>query len=83
MLLGIMVAVFTALLFLPFVGWTAVIGMALWAMSVNSFLAMNVTGSTPYTSLSGVEREMRKGLVIQIVSALLGLLCWLADPFFQ
>jgi hypothetical protein len=81
-LLGILVAVFTVLRFLPFVGWIAVIGMALWAMSVSSFLAMNFTGSTPYTSLSGVEMEMRKGLAIQIVSALLGLLCWLAGPFF-
>lgn len=82
LLLGILVAVFTVLRFLPFVGWTAVIGMALWAMSVSSFLAMNFTGSTPYTSLSGVEMEMRKGLAIQIVSALLGLFCWLAGPFF-
>jgi hypothetical protein len=82
MLLGIPVEVFTLLRFLPSVGWTAVTGMALWAMSVSSFLAMNFTGSTPYTSLSGVEMEMRKGLAIQIISALLGLLCWLANPFF-
>jgi hypothetical protein len=82
LLLGILVALFTVLRFLPFVGWTAVIGMALWAMSVSSYLAMNFTGSTPYTSLSGVEMEMRKGLGVQIVSGLLGLLCWLAGPFF-
>lgn len=82
LLLGIPVGIFTVLRFVPSVGWTAVTGMALWAMSVSSFLAMNFTGSTPYTSLSGVKMEMPKGLANQIVSALLGLLCWLAGPFF-
>jgi hypothetical protein len=82
LLLGTPVGIVTALRFLPSVGWIAVTGMVLWAISVSSFPAMNFTGSTPYTSLSGVKIEMRKGLAIQIVSALLGLLCWLAGPFF-
>ncbi len=82
MLIGIPVGIFTVLRFLPSVGWTAVTGMVLWAMSVSSFLAMNFTGSTPYTSLSGVKMEMRQGLVIQLVFVLLGLFCWLAGPFF-
>jgi len=82
LILGIPVGIFTVLRFLPSVGWTAVTGMVLWAICVSSFLAMNFTGSTPYTSLSGVKMEMRKGLALQIVSALLGLLCWLAGPFF-
>jgi hypothetical protein len=81
-LLGIPVGIFTGLRLLPSTGWTAVIGMALWAMAVSSYLAMNFTGSTPFTSLSGVEMEMRKGLAIQIVFALSGLLCWFAGPFF-
>jgi hypothetical protein len=34
--------------------------------AVTSFFAMNFTGSTPYTSLSGVEREMRRWLPIQV-----------------
>jgi hypothetical protein len=82
LLFGMLAVIFAILRFYPLVGWTAVIGMALWAMSVSSFLAMNFTGSTPYTSLSGVKMEMCKGLAIQIVFALLGLLCWLTCPFF-
>ncbi|MBW6521421.1 MAG: hypothetical protein K0A99_10525 [Desulfoarculaceae bacterium] len=82
LLFGIPVGIFTILRFLPFVGWTAVTGMFLWAMSISSYLAMNFTGSTPYTSLSGVKIEMRKGLAIQLITALLGLSCWLAGPFF-
>ena len=81
-LLGIPVAIFTGLRLLPSAGWLAVIGLALWAMAVSSYLAMNFTGSTPFTSLSGVEMEMRKGLVIQIVFALSGLLCWFVGPLF-
>ncbi len=46
-----------------------------------SYLAMNFTGATPYTSLSGVEKEMRKGLPFQCFSALFSLLLWVAAPF--
>jgi hypothetical protein len=83
LLLGTPVGLFTVLWFWPLVGWPVVFGMALWAMSVSSYLAMNFTGSTPYTSLSGVELEIRKGLAIQLVAAMLGLCCWLAGPFFH
>lgn len=82
LILGIPVGIFTVLRFLPSFGWTAVTGMVLWAICVSSFLAMNFTGSTPYTSLSGVEMEMRNGLAIQIFFALIGLSCWFAGPFF-
>lgn len=39
-----------------------------------SFLAMNFTGSTTYTSLSGVVKEMRIAVPAQIISAGLGIL---------
>lgn len=38
----------------------------LLAIAATSFVAMNFTGSTPFTSLSGVEREMRRWLPLQI-----------------
>lgn len=53
----------------------------LWIGCCSSYLAMNFTGSTPFTSLSGVEKEMRKGLLFQIVSAAFVLLFWLSGPF--
>lgn len=55
--------------------------LALWMMSVSSYLAMNFTGSTPFTSPSGVEHEMRRGLPLQFIAALLALVGWLATPF--
>jgi hypothetical protein len=53
----------------------------LWTSGCAAFLAMNFTGSTPFTSLSGVAREMRQGLVFQIGATLLALGCWVAGPF--
>jgi hypothetical protein len=44
-------------------------------------MAMNFTGATPYTSLSGVEKEMRKGLPVQCISALFALILWVVAPF--
>lgn len=41
--------------------------------SVSSFLAMNFTGSSTYTSLSGVKKEMSLALPLQIVFALTGI----------
>ncbi len=53
----------------------------LWISGCSAFLAMNFTGSTPFTSLSGVAKEMRKGLAFQISSTVLAMLLWLAGPF--
>ena len=53
----------------------------LWIMAASTYMAMNFTGATPFTSLSGVEKEMRRGLPIQCVGACVALILWLASPF--
>jgi hypothetical protein len=53
----------------------------LWITGCSAFFAMNFTGCTPFTSLSGVEKELRQGLPWQIAAAMLALLCWVAGPF--
>jgi hypothetical protein len=45
--------------------------------SVAAFLAMNFTGASTYTSLSGVRKEMRWALPMQIVGSFGGVLLWL------
>ena len=82
-LLGSALGIFAYLRYVPLLGGLAAFGMALAAVAISSFLAMNFTGSTPYTSLSGVALEMRKGLVVQVTSATTGLFCWLASPFLN
>ena len=49
--------------------------------AVASFMAMNFTGASTYTSLSGVRREMRVAVPMQITCAALGLTLWLAGRF--
>ena len=55
--------------------------LTLWAVAVSSYLAMNFTGSTPFTSLSGVEREMRRGLPVQLLAVGAAAVLWVVAPF--
>jgi hypothetical protein len=57
------------------------IALLLWIMAASSYMAMNFTGATPYTSLSGVEYEMRRGLPVQITCTLAAMALWMAAPF--
>jgi hypothetical protein len=42
---------------------------------------MNFTGSTPYTSPSGVEKEMRKAIPAQAFGALAAVVFWVSAGF--
>jgi hypothetical protein len=70
-----------ALWLLPLRGWLEPAAVLLWATAVSSYLAMNFTGSTPFTSPSGVEKEMRRGIPLQALAGLAALVLWLAAPF--
>ena len=52
---------------LYFVGWFLISG------AISSFLAMNFTGASTYTSLSGVQKEMRLFVPLQIAFVVVGL----------
>ena len=47
--------------------------------SISTFLAMNFTGASTYTSLSGVKKEMRWAVPLQIGAGVLGLGLWLGS----
>lgn len=49
--------------------------------AVTSFIAMNFTGSSTYTSLSGVKKEMRVAVPIQISFAAIGVGLWVTGLF--
>lgn len=53
----------------PDPSWKQSLVMFLVLPSLSAFMAMNFTGSTTYTSLSGVVREMRIALPLIIISA--------------
>ncbi len=49
--------------------------------SVSSFLAMNFTGSSTYTSLSGVKKEMKVAIPLQLVAFILGLIIFIVSSW--
>jgi acetyl-CoA decarbonylase/synthase complex subunit gamma len=58
--------------------------LAAWCLiipAVASFLLMNFTGCTTFTSISGVRREMTIALPAQIVAAVAGVALWLVGRF--
>lgn len=83
---GAVVGIFSAftyvLLAMPKAGILESTGLWFWIVAVASYTAMNFTGATPYTSLSGVEKEMRKGIPAQLTCIALALACWITAPFF-
>ena len=61
----------------PLRNWAETGGWLLLAPAISSFLAMNFTGCSTYTSLSGVRREMRFAVPLQLPAAVIGLVLWL------
>ena len=49
--------------------------------ALSSYLAMNFTGSTPFTSPSGVEKEMRQAIPLQAGSVVVAAILWVSAGF--
>jgi len=60
---------------LHFVAWALISG------AISSFLAMNFTGASTYTSLSGVRREMRLFVPLQLALVVIGLTLLIISKF--
>jgi hypothetical protein len=59
------------------------LALLLLITTVSSYAAMNFTGATPFTSPSGVEKEMRQGIPIQIIALVISVVTWVAAPFIS
>jgi hypothetical protein len=71
------------LLFFHFLG-DSIFEVLSWFLimgSISSFMAMNFTGSSTFTSLSGVQKEMKLSLPLQIGAAAIGLIGWIITLF--
>ncbi len=87
---GFSAGFFTALLLLFLRGIDmgslhGVLGGSAWVLmmsAVSAYLAMNFTGASTYTSLSGVKKEMRWALPVQIGAGISGICLWLLSGFF-
>lgn len=79
---GLLVGLGAGVLSAPWVwrGASAGEAIALFLITgaVSSYLAMNFTGATPFTSPSGVEKEMRRAIPLQFGGMVLAALLWVA-----
>jgi hypothetical protein len=57
------------------------LSLFLFVPAVTAFLAMNFTGASTYTSLSGVIKEMRWAVPLQILAAGVGAGFWIGSRF--
>lgn len=57
--------------------WLAACGLALIVPAITSFVLMNFTGASTFTSQSGVLQEMRRAVPLQIAASVIGLGLWL------
>jgi len=84
-LLGLLWAV--ALLFLsggiPHFGYLKALSYLILLPTVSAYTAMNFTGSSTYTSPTGVNKEMRIAIPIMLVSSLLGIILLLTDSIIK
>lgn len=60
---------------------TAMLGNSLLLTALISFLALNFTGSTPYTSFSGTEKETLTAVPILLIASLAGIVLLIISCF--
>lgn len=80
-ILGLIMAFIYTFLIEPQPGWLQTTAYFLTIPAISAFLGMNFTGSTTYTSLSGVVKEMGIALPLILVSAGLGLIALIFGYF--
>ena len=63
------------------VGGLEILAWVLLIPALSAYLAMNFTGASTYTSLSGVRKEMRWALPLEIGAGIVGSILWLGSQF--
>ncbi|MEW6078037.1 MAG: mercury methylation corrinoid protein HgcA [Thermodesulfobacteriota bacterium] len=78
---GAVAGLLTAVLIV--ISWPEPVGMGKYlpllpvSAAFSSYLGMNFTGASTYTSLSGVKAEMKWAVPLQIIAAIVGVVGWL------
>ena len=79
---GSIVALLPILLAAPAAnGKAGYLALFLFSVTISSYLAMNFTGATPFTSPSGVEKEMKQYIPVQLASLVISFGLWIYSAF--
>jgi acetyl-CoA decarbonylase/synthase complex subunit gamma len=86
---GLAMGLITILILTPFRAgnfsdWAGRVEIVAWFLlipAISAYLAMNFTGASTYTSLSGVKKEMKWALPMEIAAGVTGLFLWLGSLF--
>ncbi len=62
-------------------GFAGLLALFLFSVAISSYLAMNFTGATPFTSPSGVEKEMKRYLPVQLICLVISSGLWIYSAF--
>lgn len=62
-------------------GFAGLIALFLFSVAISSFLAMNFTGTTPFTSPTGVELEMKRFIPVQLSALIISTGLWIYSAF--
>jgi hypothetical protein len=62
-------------------GLVEILAWLFFIPAASAYLAMNFTGASTYTSLSGVKKEMRWALPLEMGAGMVGILLWLGSNF--
>ena len=62
-------------------GIAGYLALFLFSITISSYLAMNFTGATPFTSPSGVGKEMKQYIPVQLTSLVISFGLWIYSAF--
>ena len=83
---GIIAGCFTSIFFMPYIlsnidSIAGNIAIFLLLINTSSYFAMNFTGTTPFTSPSGVEKEMKLFIPIQATALIVSFILWIYSAY--
>jgi len=78
---SVLAALFLFFLPLSSGGIGGAVALFLFSIAVSSYLAMSFTGATPFTSPSGVEKEMKRFMPVQAILVLISTVLWICSAF--
>ena len=78
---GLVAGLAGVILYQATLDWLNSMALLIAVTAVSSWCAMHFTGSSTFTSPSGVEKEMRQAIPAQAAALLVGAACWLTAAF--